>query len=239
MQTYAFTRNDIDIYPLKQLTTDLAQKRTWIDENIRDSCSKQGELACTLKQNSYQSVDANDDLIMSFIEAMHTDNKKAADMINTLASDKNNAKNLLPFVCLSCFSELIWAIPFYNGILGIQNEGNGDYAFKYFYLRIYKNYLIKIQMGWSMIFDTENTWPRTESTKNIQLLWINALRKTINTITLPVTCQKDPNDTTNSICDYRDAFRRNLFGLAPNRALDERKSAFQQKIKTISVFHSQ
>lgn len=236
MQIYAFTKNDVDIYPLSQLQSDLAKNRKWTNEITRDACSKKWELACTLTQNAYQSNDANDELIIRFIEALRSDNKKAADMINALPNDKNNTNTLLPFVCLSCFSNILWAIPFYNWILGIQNEWNGDYDFKYFYLRIYKNYLIKVQMSWSLVFDNENMWPRTENTKNIQLLWINAMRKTINTITLPVTCKKDPNDTTNSICDYTDAFRKNLFGLAPNRALDEWKSAFQNTIKEIKVF---
>ena len=235
-QTYAFTKNDVDIYPLKQLQSDLAQNRIWYDEKTRETCSQKGEWACTLTQNAYQSNEANDDLILRFIEALRSDNKKAADMINTLPDDKNNTNTLLPFVCLSCFSQILWAIPFHNWILGIQNEWNGDYGFKFFYLRIYKNYLIKIQMSWSLRFDNENMWPRTENTKNIQLLWMSANNKLINSITLPVSCKKDSNNATNIICNYIDAFRRNLFGLAPNTALDERKSAFQSAIKNIKVF---
>lgn len=226
-QIFAFNKINIWVYSLKNLEKDLATNADSIT-----SCS--GELC-----NWYQVKSADDTIIRDFIHALQTkDTKVAAQIINEIPYDKNwnNAYRVLPFVCRSCFSQLLWVIPFYNGLLGVQNEWNGDATYKFFYLRIYKNHIIKIAMDWSLILNSELPDADNKNTLAKAILeWVSWSWKTINTISLQVQCKKYDSDVYVT-CNYTDAFRKNLFWLQPNEGLDARKTSFQKKIKAIKAF---
>lgn len=61
----------------------------------------------------------------------------------------------------------------------------------------------------------------------------NATGREIDKFDFALECKYDSDGGS---CNDKEAFRKYLFGITPNKNLDERKRAFQKKIKKISSF---